>query len=284
MHNFLQILFVMWRESVEAMLVVGILHAWLVRQPGQSAALRWMWLGVAAGVGLALLLGWSLFAAESVFEGEAQDWFQAALMLVAALLITHTVLWMNRHGRTLRRDMETQMAAQAQRRRWWGVMALALIAVAREGSETVLFLSGLASGPQGVASVAFWGAIGAGLVLAWATFGVLQWGGRVLSWRTFFRTTEVLLLLLGGALLVSGLEKLIDLQVFTFWHAPVWDSSHWLDDGGVWGSVVSSFTGYRARPAGLVVVALGAYWVWMVLALYGSALTKGAGGERRGRS
>jgi len=47
-------LFVIWRESAEAMLVVGILYAWLKRQPDARLGMRYLWGGVAAGVGLAL--------------------------------------------------------------------------------------------------------------------------------------------------------------------------------------------------------------------------------------
>jgi len=48
-----QSMFIVWRESVEALLVIGILHAWLRQQPGAGNALRMLWAGVAAGLGLA---------------------------------------------------------------------------------------------------------------------------------------------------------------------------------------------------------------------------------------
>ena len=57
MQNFGQILFVMWRESVEAMLVVGILHAWLAHQPQGRRGLVYLWLGVGVGLLAALALG-----------------------------------------------------------------------------------------------------------------------------------------------------------------------------------------------------------------------------------
>jgi high-affinity iron transporter len=49
-------LFIIWRESAEAMLVVGILYAWLKKQPDARTGMRYLWAGVAAGVGLALAL------------------------------------------------------------------------------------------------------------------------------------------------------------------------------------------------------------------------------------
>ena len=71
-----------------------------------------------------------------------QHSIQTAAVLVAAALIVQMVFWMRRHGRTLKRDLETSLQGAADRSNWWGVFMLALIAVAREGSETVVFLYG----------------------------------------------------------------------------------------------------------------------------------------------
>ena len=54
-----QIIFVIWRESIEALLVIGILSSWLSRNdPGGDArgrARAFLWGGVAAGFGAALI-------------------------------------------------------------------------------------------------------------------------------------------------------------------------------------------------------------------------------------
>ena len=41
-----QVIFIIWRESVEALLVVGILFSWLSRTPGAASGRRWLWGGV----------------------------------------------------------------------------------------------------------------------------------------------------------------------------------------------------------------------------------------------
>lgn len=262
MQQFSQVLFVMWRESVEAMLVVGILHAWLAHDGQRRRGLPYLWLGVLAGLLAAVLLGLGLDALNGMLGDEGQDILQAGLQLAAATLIAQMVWWMKRHGRNLRHDMEGTLDGHAQSGHWWGVSALAAIAVAREGSETVVFLGGMVAG-RGWAQPRFWAALAVGLGLAWLTFQVLQWGGRVLSWRLFFRVTEVLLLLLGGALLVSGVEKLVAMQALPALVNQVWNSASWLDDGTFVGSLVSTFTGYRSRPSLTVLLALAAYWLGM---------------------
>lgn len=77
-------LFIVWRESVEALLVIGILHAWLRQQPGAGNALRMLWAGVAAGLGLAAALGWGVLQAGDWLAGSGGEWFQCAMLLVAA--------------------------------------------------------------------------------------------------------------------------------------------------------------------------------------------------------
>lgn len=259
MQNFGQILFVMWRETVEAMLVVGILHAWLSHNPGGQRGLKYLWLGVLAGVAGAFALGLGIDALNATLSDEGQEYFQAGLLLVAAGLIVQMVFWMRRHGRRLKSDLEQSLGHSARQQHWWGVFTLAAIAVAREGSETVVFLSSLAAG-GGWGSRSFWLALALGVLLAGGTFYLLQLGGKRISWRAFFKGTEIMLLLLGGALLVGGVERLIGIQTLPTLIAQVWDSSMLLDDGSIFGGVVAAFTGYRARPSLMIVLVFCCYW------------------------
>src|SRR5678816_4633666 len=186
-------LFIIWRESAEAMLVVGILYAWLARQPDRRAGLRYLWGGVAAGLGLAVLLALAVLGVAHTLSDEALEYFQAALTLVACGLIVQMVFWMRLHGRTLKRDLESQMQVRAQNAQWWGLLVVVALAVGRETAETVVFLYGV--GLQQFSAGQFILILALGLAGAFATFWVLQRGGRALSWRTFFRISEVLLLL-----------------------------------------------------------------------------------------
>ncbi|MBK7004242.1 MAG: FTR1 family protein [Burkholderiales bacterium] len=260
MQNFSQILFVMWRETVEAMLVVGILHAWLAHHPGGARGLKFLWMGVLTGLVGAFLLGLGIDALNSVLSDEGQEYFQAALLLLAAALIVQMVFWMRRQGARMKHSLEQSLAHNIQAHNNWGIFALAAIAITREGSEAVLFVSSLASGGSGWGSDAFWLALALGVLLAAGTFYLLQMGGLLISWRAFFRVTEVMLLLLGCALLVSGIDRLIGVQLVPALVAQVWDSSTLLDDGTVLGGVVSAFTGYRARPSLMLLMVFCLYW------------------------
>ena len=258
-------LFIVWRESTEAMLVVGILYAWLKKQPDVTRGMRYLWSGVGAGIALALVLAGVMLGLTRVLSDEGLEYFQLAMMLVASGLIVQMVFWMRRHGRTLKRELEQNMQKNASVANWWGLLIVVALAVGRESAETVVFLYGL--GAQNEGAWKFLGVLALGVAAAFATFWALQQGGKVLSWRTFFRVSEILLLLLAGALLVSAVDKLIALDILPSLIDPTWDTSAVLDDSGRVGGLVASLTGYRARPALLPLLALAAYWISVVVLL-----------------
>jgi len=258
-------LFIVWRESAEAMLVVGILYAWLKRQPDAARGFRYLWGGVAAGVGLAAALALVMLGITTYMSGDALEYFQAGMMLVAFGLIVQMVFWMRRHGRTFKRDLEANMQGQAEAANWWGMLLVVALAVGRESSEAVVFLYGLGLERQGLPQ--FLLVLALGIAAAYGTFWLLQQGGKVFSWRLFFRVSEILLLLLAGALLVSGIDKLTGLGLLPALYDPLWDSSFLLDDGGRIGNVVSALTGYRSRPSLLALAALTFYWAAVIFAL-----------------
>ncbi|MCC6193839.1 MAG: FTR1 family protein [Burkholderiales bacterium] len=258
-------LFIIWRESAEAMLVVGILYAWLARQPDRRTGLRYLWGGVAAGLGLALLLALAVLGVATLLSDEAFEYFQAGLTLVACGLIVQMVFWMRRHGRTLKKDLETRMQARAERAQWWGMLVVVALAVGRETAETVVFLYGV--GLQQFSPGQFLLILAIGVALAYLTFWLLQRGGRALSWRSFFRVSEILLLLLAGGLLVTSLEKLIALGALPPLADQIWNTTALLDDSTRFGGFVAAMTGYRAQPALLPVLALAVFWISVLLAL-----------------
>lgn len=271
--------FIVWRETIEAMLVVGILHGWLSGQSGLEPAQRrrafaWLWGGVAGGLSLAGLLALTLLGIQAWADEVTLEWLAAGMPLLAAALIFQMVVWMRRHGAGLKRQLEAGMSVAAERAHWAGMALLAVLAVGREGAETVIFLYG-ATGSDSGARLLAGGVLG--FLLALAVYAVLARGARWFSWRAFFRVTEILLLLLGGALLVDGLDKLIGLEVLPPLADPLWDAGFLLDDGSRLGGLLAAFTGWRSQPAGLSYTALAAWWtlavVWVLRARPAAART-----------
>lgn len=257
----LNALIVVFRESLEAMLVIGVLLAWIARQPAPATLRRGLWLGVAAGVGLALVLGFATFAAQSQLSGEALEQFQVGIVLFAAALIVQMVLWMHRHGRHMKRELEAQAGRSSGA---LGIGAVAALAVGREGGETVIFLYGLGLESNGDGRLALLAAALAGFALAAATGWLVARGGRFLSYRTLFAASEILLLVIAGSLLIAGVDRMIGFDWLPPLLDPVWDSSGFLDDGSGAGRLLADFAGYRARPSASLLLAYAAFWSFAI--------------------
>lgn len=261
-----QVAFIVWRESVEALLVVGILYTWLRASPEGRRGMPWLWGGVAAGLLLAVALALVFMGVSTWLSDTGQEWFQAIMALVACGLVVQMVMWMKKNGRKLKSDLVSGASANLRRNSWWGLLVLVMIAVAREGSETVVFLWGtvLAGAQQNQAWMLAAAGVG-GFLLALLTFYILQLGGKIITWRRFFQITEVLLLLLAGSLLVNGIDHLISLEAIPTLVDPVWDTSAVLDDSSGIGKVLADFAGYRAMPSLTHVIIFVLYWLGVFL-------------------
>ncbi|SEN24724.1 high-affinity iron transporter [Pseudomonas sp. ok272] len=264
-----QSMFIVWRESVEALLVIGILQAWASQQDRGNRLVKFLLGGVVLGLMLSGLLAILILFAGEAMSGSASEWFQASLALVASLLMVQMVGWMHRHGPALKHDLRQHADSHLARRSGLGLLLLAMLAVSREGSETVVFLYGAGAqlrGPQ-LGLFAVGGVMG--LVLSALTLVLLRSSHRFISWGRFFALSEVVLLMLGAALLVSGTERIggqllaLDLpeQAYSLFGEALWDSSAVLSDSHGLGSFLASFAGYRATPSGLTLLVWLGYWL-----------------------
>lgn len=264
-----QSMFIVWRESVEALLVIGILQAWVSQQHQADRLAKYLWAGVVLGLMLSGLLAVLILFAGETMSGAASEWFQAALALVASLLIVQMVGWMHRHGRTLKHDLQRHADSHLARQGGAGLLLLAMLAVSREGSETVVFLYGAGAqlrGPQ-LGLFAIGGAMG--LVLSALTIALLHSSRRFISWQRFFSISEAVLLVLGAALLVSGTERIggqllaLDLPevMYSLVGDALWDSSALLSDSHGLGGFLAGFAGYRATPSAMTLLVLAGYWL-----------------------
>jgi high-affinity iron transporter len=74
-------------------------------------------------------------------------------------------------------------------------------------------------------------------------------------------------LFLAAGLLLTGIERLMSLDIIPTLVDPIWDSSRLLDDTTSFGNLVSTLTGYRAHPALMSLLVYVAYWVGVLLFL-----------------
>src|SRR5919198_2608258 len=129
------------REGLEAALIVGIIAAFL-RKQGRRDLLRWAFGGVAGAVGLCALVGVALEVYSRDLPQRQQEALETVIGVLAVAMVTYMVVWMRRHSRELKGQLEGLAAdaltgsANAGR----AMVLMAFLAVIREGFETVVFL------------------------------------------------------------------------------------------------------------------------------------------------
>lgn len=250
------------REGLEAVLIVGIVLSYL-RQIGRRDQIRAAWAGVGVAALLSALSAVALRALGAELQAPFEQIFEGTTMLLAVVVLTWMVLWMQTHARFLKRALEDQAQAAVTRRAEWGLFSLTFLAVFREGLETALFLAASAWVVDGAGTLI--GAVG-GLAVA-SALGVLIYVYAVrLNLRLFFAATGVLLMIIAAGLLAHGLHEFQEIGWLPL-TAIAWDTSWLLDHKSEAGALARALIGYTARPTWLEVAAYLGYWliVWRAI-------------------
>jgi len=245
-------LVIVFREAVEAGLVIGIVLAATRGVPGRG---RRVAEGIAAGIAGALAV--AAFAGEiaDAFLGSGQELLNAAVLAVAVTMLGWHNVWMAGHGREMAAEMRRIGGDIAAGRRPLTALTVVVgMAVLREGSETALFLYGVAAGGGGSAATMLLGAA-IGLAAAAALSALLYFGLLSVPTRHLFTVTTGLVTLLAAGLASQAIAFLQQAGVVEMWSAAVWDTSWLLSDGGLPGRLLHTLIGYTAAPTGLQAVA-----------------------------
>ena len=245
-------LIVVFRESLEAGLIVGIV---LAATRGVAQRGSWIAAGIAAGMAGAALLAAFAGALSDAFDGAGQEIFTAAVLAIAVIMLGWHVTWMSAHAR----ELSAQMRAVGQdvklgHRPLAALSVVVGVAVLREGAEVVLFLFGIASGGGQSATAMAVGGL-AGLALAAAASFALYRGLTSIPLHRLFGVTNGLIMLLAAGMAGQCAATLHAADLIPGWGERVWNTGFLVDDGGIAGRTLHALAGYTARPCGVQLAA-----------------------------
>ena len=244
-------LIIVFREIIEAGLIVGIVLAATRGVPGRGTFVS---LGVAAGVLGAGVV--ALFASRisDAFEGSGQELFNAGVLCLAVVMLTWHNVWMARHGREIAAEMRQIGAADSTGQRPLAALAIVVgIAVLREGSEVVLFLYGIvASGTSG-ADLLLGGILG--LIAGIALTALTYLGLLAIPSRYIFSVTSVMIALLAAGMAAQAVQFFDAAGWVSFGGRTMWDSSGWISEASLPGRLLHTLIGYTERPTELQLAA-----------------------------
>lgn len=191
------------REGLEAALIVGIIAGFLARR-GDRAALRPMWAGVALAVVICFAVAVVLETVSADLPQQEQEGLETVIGVVAVAMITYMIVWMRRHSRQLKGDLERAAESAAASGSTWALVAMAFLAVLREGFETTVFL--LAAFSSATNPAAAGGGAALGVVLAVLIgYGIYRGSVRI-NLSRFFRITAAFLVLVAAGLLAGAVH------------------------------------------------------------------------------
>lgn len=246
------------REGLEASLIVGIIAAFLGRH-GRRDALRQVWVGVGAAVAICIAIGVVLQVVEQSLPQAQQEGLETVVGLFAVCMVTFMIIWMRGHARNMKGDLEGAAAAALARGSANALVAMAFLAVLREGFETAVFLLATfqASGNALLAAI---GAVLGIIVAVVIGYGIYR-GGVRLNMARFFRITGLVLVLVAAGLVMTALHTAFEAGWIQFGQSRAMDLSWLVRPGTPVESLLTGVLGIQAYPT--VIETLG----WVIYAV-----------------
>jgi high-affinity iron transporter len=202
----LQTFVITLREGVEAALVIAIAVAYL-KKIGRLDLMPSVYRALASAVAASFLTAWAFTKI-----GYNEEAYEGWTLLVSAVFVLSMVLWMNRHGRKLKGEIESrlQKAEATETGGSWGVFLFVFLMIFREGVETVLMLYAIRLDTSGILA-GFGAVLGIGLAVL---FGVSFVRGTIrINMKQFFQMTTVILMVVVAQLAITGLHELSEGQI-----------------------------------------------------------------------
>jgi high-affinity iron transporter len=249
------------REGLEAALIVGIIAAFLSRQ-GRRDLLRWVYLGVGTAVLLCVAVGVALEAVSSNLPQRQQEGLETVVGVLAVGMVTYMVVWMRKHARELKAQLEGLAAdaiGEGGGRAGRAMVLMAFLAVLREGFETVVFLLA-AFNESGNTADAAGGAVAGILLAVLLGYGIYR-GGVRLNLSKFFRATGIVLVLVAAGLVVTALHTAHEAGWLNAGQSSTVDLTWLVRPGSVQSALLTGMLGIQDHPVLIEVVGWLAYLV-----------------------
>jgi high-affinity iron transporter len=270
---------IVFRETLEAVLVLGIIYVYL-KKLDKVIYTKYLLLGGVIAVIVSLMLGIGTYYTK-MFVGLEKELMEAIAAFIAVPVLTYVVYWMLGRGSRIREEIRQKVIEVSDRvkyssRTYAPVIAFAglgFLVVFREGLETVLFMLPFIIGSPLDTILGIF----VGLTLASAIgYGVAR-GAVRLNLRRFFLVTSILLVLIAGGLLGYGVHELMEYYEdqgidFGLLGEPLYDlgiaSTNPLSHKGVIGSIFAVLFGYTTKMEILRALIQIPYSVIGVLTIY----------------
>lgn len=238
------------REGLEVTLILSIAATFLKRN-GQSARAMFGAVGVAAIISIGFGVGLNLLSTS--LPTAQQEMMATVVGVVAMVFVTSMIIWMNHNAGRFQGDLQQEAEQALSRRGSVGLVAMAFLAVLKEGFELSVFLLAAAQTSHGSHLWAVLGGV-TGIIVSIGIGVGLYFGGLKLNLARFFRITGAFLVLIAAGLVLHTLRTAHEAGWLTFGQRQVLDLSSWISESSLWGALITGLFGIPADPRLIEVV------------------------------
>ena len=242
----LQIAIIVFREILEISLIVGILTAATKDINGRN---KWIIGGLALGIIASLILAFSTNKISDSLDGMGQEFFHGLIMLSTSAMISWTVLWMQKHAKSLSGDLKNlSKAVKKGQKPLYALLIAVFFTVLRESAEIVLF--SYTSYISGTSTISILSGLAVGIILGTAVGVALYFGILKVFGRYFFSITSWILVFFAAGIAAQGIGFWINAGIVPAFQDPLFDSSQILSQQSFFGQFLNIFFGYMDQPTG----------------------------------
>lgn len=262
------------REGLEATLVVTILVAYLVKSQ-RRRLLPHVAAGVLVAIALSVGFGALLTYTQTTLlaDGQDRELFEAITSIAAVVFVTWMIFWMRKAARSIAGELRAKLG-EAIAIGSLAVVAMAFLAVVREGLETALIFFGTVQAAENDSRplLALLGGI-----LAAAVIGFLLYAGAVrINLTRFFTWTGALLVLVAAGIFKYGVHDLQESGVLPGINHVAFDLTNVIDPGTWYGALAEGMFNITGDPTWLELIAWVAYAVPVLVLFLRSTRTQPA--------
>lgn len=259
----LQIAIVVFREILEISLILGILTAATKDIAGRT---KWILSGLGLGVIASFLLALSTDKISDSLGGTGQEFFNGLILLSAATMIGWTVLWMQKHAKSISGELKRLgNSIRDGKKPLYILLVVVFLSVLRESAEIVLFTYSYYISGTPLSEISF-GLI-TGIIFGSIAGAALYFGIIKASGKYFFIVTTWLLIFFAAGIAAQGIGFWINAEIVPALGNPVFDVSNILSEQSYFGKFLQIFFGYNDHPAGAQVITYFAMLAVLVVGL-----------------
>ena len=194
-------LIIMFREVLEASLIIGILFTYL-KKSGNDSSMKMLWGGVGSAILVSILVSIIFQNIAGGFEGSSSKIFEGIIMIIASAVLTTMIIWMAQN-KNISEELKNKAKESLSSGFKYGIFILAFVAVFREGVEIILFLYAIAIKD----GISIFPSIIGSLLGLFAGYAIFIQGVKI-PLKKFFNVTSVFLIFVAAGMLTYGVHEL----------------------------------------------------------------------------